>query len=124
MTLATQIVHWPGKDTAACDKHAAQLKRVGSAMGFAVSSTTTIDYEIPCENCVNEEQLMDSRDRKAIINLFSDWLDSSTRFQLAQAGKWLEVQAKMRCYHGAIDDLQRVNKLVRDAMEEQWQRQQ
>jgi hypothetical protein len=56
MTLATQIIHWPGQDAAACDVHAAQLKRLGAAMGFAVSSTTAIDYEIPCANCANEEK--------------------------------------------------------------------
>ena len=56
MTLATQIVHWPGKDTFACDKHAVQLRRVAAAMGFTVSSTIAINYEIPCENCKNEEE--------------------------------------------------------------------
>ena len=56
MTLATQIVHWPGQDTAACDKHAAQLKGLGSAMGFAVSSTSSLDYKIPCANCEKEEK--------------------------------------------------------------------
>jgi hypothetical protein len=56
MTLATQIVHWPGKDTPACDKHAAQLRSIASAMGFPVSSTTTLDYDIPCANCANKEK--------------------------------------------------------------------
>lgn len=56
MTLATQIVHWPGKDTAACDKHAAQLRGLGSAMGFPVSSTTSLSYQIPCDNCANENK--------------------------------------------------------------------
>ncbi len=54
MSLATQIVHWPGKDTFACDKHAAQLRNVANAMGFRVSSTINLSYKIPCENCANE----------------------------------------------------------------------
>lgn len=54
MTLATQIVHWPGKDTAACDKHAQQLRKLASAMGFTVSSSIALNYEIPCDNCVTE----------------------------------------------------------------------
>jgi hypothetical protein len=57
MILATQIVHWPGKDTFACDKHAVQLRKVAAAMGFVVSSTISISYTIPCENCPNEEGL-------------------------------------------------------------------
>ena len=55
MTLATQIVHWPGKDTFACDKHAVQLRGLASAMGFSVSSTINLEYKIPCDNCKNEE---------------------------------------------------------------------
>jgi hypothetical protein len=51
MTLATQIVHWPGKDTFVCDKHAVQLRGLASSMGFNVSTTIAIDYKIPCENC-------------------------------------------------------------------------
>lgn len=53
-TLATQIVHWPGKDTAACDKHAAQLRGLASMMGFPVSSTIALSEDIPCANCANE----------------------------------------------------------------------
>ena len=50
---ATQIVHWPGKDVPACDKHAAQLKGVGDAMGFMVSWTPYLG-EQDCTNCQNE----------------------------------------------------------------------
>lgn len=28
---ATQVVHWPGKDTAACDKHLQQLVGLGAS---------------------------------------------------------------------------------------------
>lgn len=54
ITLATQIVHWPGKDTAACDRHAAQLRGLASMMGFPVSSTIALSEDIPCANCANE----------------------------------------------------------------------
>lgn len=54
MSQATQLVHWPGKDTAACDEHAIKLQRLGSFMGFPVSSTPlTEDRE--CDNCRNEQ---------------------------------------------------------------------
>lgn len=53
-TLATQIVHWPGKDTAACDKHATQLRGLASMMGFPISSTIVLSEDIPCANCENE----------------------------------------------------------------------
>jgi hypothetical protein len=52
---ATQIVHWPGKDTFACDKHTAQLKSLGDYMGFAVSSTPCLT-DAACANCENEEK--------------------------------------------------------------------
>ena len=50
---ATEIVHWPGKEVPACDKHAEQLRSVGDAMGFHVSSTPCIADEA-CTNCENE----------------------------------------------------------------------
>lgn len=53
--LATQIVHWPGEDTAACDDHTEKLKRVGNAMGFGVSSTPVTEG-IVCANCENEDK--------------------------------------------------------------------
>lgn len=62
---------------------------------------------------VKRESLMDA---KAVLNLFSDWLDSATPIQLAQAGRWIQEQAKMRCYPGAVQDLQRVNEMIRQQM--------
>jgi hypothetical protein len=49
---ATQKVHWPGQDTAACDEHAEKLIALGRWMGFEVTSTP-IAYT-PCINCENE----------------------------------------------------------------------
>jgi hypothetical protein len=37
MREVTEIVHWPGKDVPACAEHAAKLRAVGQAMGFAVA---------------------------------------------------------------------------------------
>lgn len=56
MKLATQIVHWPGKDSYACNEHANQLRRVADAMGFAVSSTICLTGEV-CGNCENEAKV-------------------------------------------------------------------
>lgn len=59
MNEATQIVHWPGKDTPACDEHAAKLKALGAHMGCAVSSTMIVLTEFvgaKCKNCENEEK--------------------------------------------------------------------
>ena len=44
---ATKIVHWPGKDTPACDSHAQKATKLAMFMGFFVSSTE-------CANCANE----------------------------------------------------------------------
>lgn len=53
--IVTEIVHWPGKDTPACVVHAAQLKSLGAAMGFAVSSTIIPPSAgFRCSNCENE----------------------------------------------------------------------
>lgn len=52
--IATQIVHWPGKDTLACDKHAEQLRNVARAMGFSISSRPVSSYDVECTNCANE----------------------------------------------------------------------
>lgn len=54
LTLATQIVHWPGSDVPACDAHAVQLRDVGYAMGLRVSSTPA-DPDIECINCANQQ---------------------------------------------------------------------
>lgn len=58
MNEATQIVHWPGESLLACDRHAEQLKRMGSAMGFVVNSTP-VDAGV-CGNCVNEAHKKES----------------------------------------------------------------
>ena len=50
---ATQVVHWPGKDTAACDAHTAKLKGLANMLiGFV--STTPCEAGVECENCKNE----------------------------------------------------------------------
>jgi hypothetical protein len=53
---ATQIVHWPGNDTAACDDHAAKLRSIGIFMCEMIPDSTPIseDAEVLCDNCVNE----------------------------------------------------------------------
>jgi hypothetical protein len=56
MKQATQIVHWPGKDTPACDEHAQKLRSLGGFMGFAVSCTPAYADEV-CMNCENEEKV-------------------------------------------------------------------
>jgi hypothetical protein len=55
MKPAIEIIHWPGKDTPACEEHAAKLKSLGQFMGFAVSSTPCLTAEV-CANCENEEK--------------------------------------------------------------------
>lgn len=61
MPKATQIVHWPGKDVPACDKHAQQLNHAARALGFNVSCTpidagVEIICTIICTNCENESK--------------------------------------------------------------------
>lgn len=53
MSVATEIVHWPGKETAACEVHAAKLKKLAQFMGFSVSSEPCFTEEV-CKNCENE----------------------------------------------------------------------
>jgi len=62
MSLATQIVHWPGQDTPACDLHAQKLRTVADIMGFTVSSTpcNPFDPELRCSNCEHEAQKIES----------------------------------------------------------------
>lgn len=56
MTKATQYVFWPGKEIAACDKHAAKARLVAHAMGFEVSSRPMPEgVTVVCINCLNEE---------------------------------------------------------------------
>lgn len=52
MKPATQIVHWPGQDTPACDEHLQKLLAVAKIMGFTV--TWTKCEETICENCGTE----------------------------------------------------------------------
>ena len=56
---ATQIVHWPGRDTAACGDHANKLRALGRFMVGMVPPSTALppDAEVPCGNCVNEEKV-------------------------------------------------------------------
>lgn len=55
MKPATQIVHWPGKDTAACEDHLRKLVSLAAIMGFRVSCTPC--EETNCDNCNNEAKL-------------------------------------------------------------------
>lgn len=50
---ATYIVHWPGKDTWACDAHTIKLQRLGAMLCGAVSATPVIT-EQECKNCEAE----------------------------------------------------------------------
>lgn len=67
----TQLVHWPGQDTPACEEHTAKLLSLASHMGFSLSTTpidagtvATFDTlkfldehgSFFCPNCVNEEK--------------------------------------------------------------------
>lgn len=56
MSEATQIVHWPGKDTPMCDRHAQQARSLANAMGFTLSCSIIIagPPELTCKNCDNE----------------------------------------------------------------------
>lgn len=50
---ATLLVHWPGKDTLACEDHAKKLVNLGSVLGCSVSMTT-YNGDAECDNCANE----------------------------------------------------------------------
>jgi len=52
---ATVIVHWPGKDTAACDDHARRLQNLALHIGLPNLSSTPATEVVQCQNCVNEE---------------------------------------------------------------------
>lgn len=52
MSEATQIVHWPGKDTPACDEHLRQLVSLGAVFGIQISWTPCEPQE--CPNCETE----------------------------------------------------------------------
>jgi hypothetical protein len=50
---ATLIVHWPGKDTPACEDHAQKLQSLADVMGFTLSATPCFEEKM-CANCENE----------------------------------------------------------------------
>jgi len=52
MSEATQIVHWPGKDTPACDEHLQKLVGLGAVLGIRVSWTPC--EPTVCTNCQTE----------------------------------------------------------------------
>jgi hypothetical protein len=52
MKPATQIVHWPGRDTAACEDHLRKLVGLGAILGIMISWTPC--EETVCENCKTE----------------------------------------------------------------------
>ena len=52
--MATQMVHWPGRDTPACEEHAKKLQALAAHMGFSVS-TTPLASVVECTNCENEK---------------------------------------------------------------------
>jgi len=57
MSEATTIVHWPGKDTPACEEHARKLEALAHAMGFLVSASRIIPPTVLfCTNCENERR--------------------------------------------------------------------
>lgn len=51
--LATQMVHWPGKSTPACDEHTKQLQAASQVLGFTLTTTSILGM-VECENCINE----------------------------------------------------------------------
>jgi len=50
--IATNLVHWPGKDIYACDRHLMRLARVALAIGVQLSVTPC--EPTVCANCENE----------------------------------------------------------------------
>lgn len=52
MNPATQIVHWPGNDVAACDDHLKKLVGLGAILGIQISWTPC--DETVCSNCYSE----------------------------------------------------------------------
>ena len=51
---ATHIVHWVAGPIVACQKHAAELRAVGAAMGVRVYVDLADDLFNWCKNCENE----------------------------------------------------------------------
>jgi hypothetical protein len=56
---ATILVHWPGKDTLACDEHARKLVALGNVLGSHVP-LTTYNGDAECTNCENEAKKKES----------------------------------------------------------------
>lgn len=59
MAKATQLVHWPGKSTMACDEHARQAQVVAHHIGLgrlAVNLLST-GSDVECTNCINEKKV-------------------------------------------------------------------
>lgn len=52
---ATVIVHWPGKDTAACPGHALKLRSLGMFMAGMVPLESPCEDDRECDNCRNEK---------------------------------------------------------------------
>jgi hypothetical protein len=52
--LATQIVHWPGKDVPACEDHLRKLVGLGAILGVQISWTQCLPQ--PCTNCATEDK--------------------------------------------------------------------
>lgn len=69
---------------------------------------------------MTEGNNLDDLDRNVIVNLFRDWIDASTPHHLMMALTWLNQQAKLRRYPGADKDFRGVTSLIRNAMEEQF----
>jgi len=53
LSEAKVIIHWPGKDTPACTRHAERLAALAGMLGFHVAMTPC-DPGVPCINCINE----------------------------------------------------------------------
>jgi hypothetical protein len=51
---ATNIVHWPGRDTIACDAHTLRLVALSGILGFQLSLTPCVP-DLECTNCENEK---------------------------------------------------------------------
>lgn len=52
---AKNIVHWPGKEVAACLIHTEKLKVLAQAMGFSITTEPCFTEEV-CKNCENEQR--------------------------------------------------------------------
>ena len=54
---AEYIAHWPGQDTAICERHKAQMENIAAAMGMPPVSFTAVDENadpVVCDNCKND----------------------------------------------------------------------